>query len=90
MNKLSKDRCIRVQPISGAKNKGVTNNLDELTHNDLKAIMLQVRTNNTVEDTPEDIYNDLLSLKTKIEDKTPNRQVLISCLIKRSDNVKAN
>ena len=52
--------------------------------------MLQVCTNNTVEDTPEDIYNDLLSLKTKIEDKTPNRQVLISCLIKRSDNVKAN
>ena len=46
--------------------------------------------NNIVEDTPEDIYNDLVSLKTKIEDKIPKSQVLISCLIRRSDNVKAN
>ena len=89
-SKLSKDRHIRVQPISGAKIKDISKNLDELIHNDLKTIILHVGTNNTVEDTPEDIYNDLISLKTKIEDKIPNCQVLISCLIRRSDNVKAN
>ena len=89
-SKLSTDRHIRVQPISGAKIKDISNNLDELIHNDLKTIILHVSINNTVEDTPEDIYNDLTSLKTKIEDKIPNCQVLISCLIRRSDNVKAN
>ena len=89
-SKLSKDTHIRVQPISGAKIKDISNNLDELIHNDLKTIILHVGTNNTVEDTPEDIYSNLISLKTKIKDKIPNCQVLISCLIRRSDNVKAN
>ena len=89
-SKLSKDRHIRVQPISGAKIKDISNNLDELIHNDLKTIIMHVGTNNAVEDTPEDIYNDLISLKLKIEDKIPSCQVVVSCLIKRSDNVKAN
>ena len=79
-----------MQPISGAKIKDISNNLDELIHNDLKTIILHDGTNNTVEDTPEDIYNDLISLKIKTEDKIPNCQVLISCLIRLSDNVKAN
>ena len=64
-------------------------NLDELIHNDLKTIILQVSTNNIVEDTPEDIYNKNISLKTKIEDQIPNSQAVIGCLVRRSD-VKAN
>ena len=79
-----------MQPIFAAKIKDISNNLDELIHNDLKTIILHVGTNNAVEDTPEDIYNDLISLKAKIEDKIPSCQVVISCLIRRSDNVKAN
>ena len=71
-SKLSKDRHIRVQPISGAKINDISNNLDELIHNDLKKIILHISANNTVEDTPADIYNDLISLKTKIEDKIPS------------------
>ena len=51
---------------------------------------MHVVTNNAVEDTPEDIYKDLISLKAKIEDKIPSCQIVISCLIRRSDNVKAN
>ena len=71
-----------MQPISGAKIKDISNNLDELIHNDLKTIILHVSTtNNAVEDTVEDIYNDLISLKAKIEDKIPSCQVVISCLI---------
>ena len=50
---------------------------------------MHVGANNTVQDTLT-IYNDLISLKTKIEDKVPNCQILISSLIRRSDNVKAN
>ena len=79
-----------MEPISEAKIKDISNNLDELIHNDLKTIIMHVCTNNAVEDTPEDIYNDLISLKLKIEDKIPSCQVVVSCLIKRSDNVKAN
>ena len=79
-----------MQLISGAKIKDISNNFDELIHNDLKTIILHAGTNNTVEDTLEDIYNDLISLKAKIEDKIPSCQVVISCLIRRSDNVKAN
>ena len=78
-----------MEPISEAKIKDISNNLDELIHNDLKTIIMHVCTNNAVEDTPEDIYNDLISLKLKIEDKIPSCQVVVSCLIKRSDNVKA-
>ena len=73
-SKLSKDRHIRVQPISGAKIKDISNNLDEHIHNDLKPIILHVGTNNAVGDTPEDIYNDLISLKAKIKDKIPSCQ----------------
>ena len=79
-----------MQPISGAKIKNISNNLDELIQNYLKTIILHVGTNNAVEDAPEDIYNDLISLKAKIEDKIPSCQVVISCLIRRSDNVKVN
>ena len=79
-----------MEPISEAKIKDISNNLDELIHNDLKAIIMHVCTNNAVEDTPEDIYNDLISLKLKIEDKIPSCQVVVSCLVKRSDNFKAN
>ena len=79
-----------MQPISGAKIKDISNNLDELIQNYLKTIILHVGTNNAVEDAPEDIYNDLISLKANIEDKIPSCQVVISCLIRRSDNVKAN
>ena len=79
-----------MQPISGAKIKNISNNLDEHIHNDLKTIILHVGTNNAVGDTPEDIYNDLISLKAKIKDKIPSCQVVISCLIRRRDNVKAN
>ena len=58
-----------MEPISEAKIKDISNNLDELIHNDLKTIIMHVGTNNAVEDTPEDIYNDLISLKAKIKIK---------------------
>ena len=71
---------IREQIVSAAKIKDTSNKLDELSHNNLETIILHVGTNNTVEDTPEDIYNELISLKTKIEDKMPNCQHLLVAL----------
>ena len=79
-----------MQTSSAAKIKDISNNLDGLIHNDLKTIIFHVGTNNAFEYTPEDIYNDLISLKTKMEDKIPSCQVVISCLIRLSDNAKAN
>ena len=57
-SKLSKDRHIRVQPIFAAKIKDISNNLDELIHNDLKTVILHVDTNNVVEDTLEDTKSE--------------------------------
>ena len=54
-----------MRPISGAKIKDISNNLYELIHIDLKTVILHVGINNVVEDTPEDIYKDLISLKAK-------------------------
>ena len=66
-----KDRHIRIQTISETNLKNIINNVDELIHNDLKANILHVGTNNMVEDTPGDIYIHLISLKTNIEDEIP-------------------
>ena len=75
-----------MQTSSAAKIKDISSNI----HNDLKTIIFHVGTINADEHTPEDIYNDLISLKTKMEDKIPSCQVVISCLIRRIDNAKAN
>ena len=77
-----------MQPISGAKIKYISNNLDGLIHNDLKTIILHVGTKNSVEDTLEDIYNDLISLITRIEDKISKCLVLISIMSKPTKQQK--
>ena len=47
-----------MQPIFAAKIKDISNNLDELIHNDLKTVILHVDTNNVVEDTLEDTKSE--------------------------------
>ena len=70
-SKLSKDRHIRVQPISGAKIKDISNTLDGLIHTNLKTMILHVGINKAVEDTPEYICNDLIQKrKQKIKYQT--------------------
>ena len=89
-SKLSKTRHIRIQPIPGAKIEDVESNLDELLHEDPRTIVIHVFTNNSVIDLPQVIFDKLLSLKKEIQSVVPNCNVIISNLIKRTDNRQAN
>ena len=89
-SKLSKTRHIRIQPIPGAKIEDVESNLDELLHEDPRTIVIHVFTNNSVIDLPQVIFDKLLSLKKEIQSVVPNCNVIISKLIKRTDNRQAN
>ena len=89
-SKLSKSRHIRVQPISGAKIEDVKSNLEDLIHEDLQKVIIHVGTNNAVNDTANEIFEKLKSLKEESEGQLPKCDVIISSLIKRTDDVKAH
>ena len=89
-SKLSKTRHIRVQPISGAKIEDIQENINELLHEDLQTVIIHVGTNNSITDSPQCIVDKLLTLKHTIESHLPKCQVVISNLIKRTDDSKAN
>ena len=89
-SKLSKSRHIRVQPLSGAKIEDLQANLDELLHNDLEKVVLHAGTNNSTNDTPEDILDKLKTLVDTIQTALPECKVIVSSIIKRTDNQKAN
>ena len=88
-SKLPKTRHIRVQPIPGAKIDDVYKNLGDVLHHDLTKLILHVGVNNTNTDTAEDIFKNLMSLKQEIEKYLPNCDVIISNMIKRTDNPDA-
>ena len=89
-SKLSKTRHIQVQPIPGAKISDIKENLTDLLHKELETVIIHAGTNDSVADTPQNILNNLLSLKKEIETSIPKCQVIISKIIKRTDNSKAN
>ena len=89
-SKLSKSRHIRVQPLSGAKIEDLQANINELLHKDLEKIVLHAGTNNSTNDTPEDIFEKLKTLVGTIQSSLPECNVIVSNIIKRTDNQKAN
>ena len=88
--KLSKKRHIRVQPIPGGKIEDIQQILKDLLHEDLETVIIHAGTNNATTDTPQTIIDKLITLKQKIEGSLPNYCVIISDLIVRTDNTKAN
>ena len=62
-SKLSKTRHIRVQPVPGASENDIRSKLDDLLHKDLQKFLVHIGTNNTVEDSAIDIFNNIVSLK---------------------------
>ena len=86
-SKLSKTRDIRVQPIPGGK---IQQNLKDLLHEDLETVIIHAVTNNAKTDTPQMIVDKLITLKQNIEGSLPKYRVIISKLIVRTDNTKAN
>ena len=90
-SKLSKTRHIRVQPMPGAKIEDVESNFDELLPKDLRITVIHIGTNNSVTDSSQVIFDKLLLLKKEIQSVVPNCTVIISNLIKQTeDNCQAN
>ena len=88
--KLSKKRHIRVQPIPSGKIEDIQQNLKDLSHVDLVTVIIHAGTNNAAADTPQTIVDKLITLKQNIEGSLPKYCVIISDLIVRTDNTKAN
>ena len=89
MEETLQTRHIRVQTIPGARIEDVESNLDELLHKDLRTMVIHVGTNNSVIDSLQVIFDKLLSVKKEIQ-SVSNCNVIISNLIKRTDNHQAN
>ena len=89
-SKLSKTRHIRVQPIPGGKIEDIQQNLKDLLHEDLETVIIHAGTNNATTDTPQMVADKLITLKQNIEGSLPKNRVIISNLIARTDNTKAN
>ena len=89
-SKLSNTRHIRVQSIPGDKIEDIHQNLKDLLHEDLETAIIHADTNNTITDTPQMIVDKLITLKRNIEGSLTKCRVIISKLIVRTDNTKAN
>ena len=86
-SKPLKKRHIRVHPIPGAKIDDIKKTLVVLLHNDLERVVIVVihaATNNSVTDTLQNIVDKL------IKALLPRCRIIISRLIVRIDNSKAN
>ena len=88
-SKLSKTRHIHVHPIPGGKIDNIKENLNDLFDKELQKVIIHVGTNNTMTDTPKEIFEKLISLKHQIESILPKFEVAISSLIMRTDEHKA-
>ena len=89
-SKLSNTRHIRVQPISYGKIEYIQQNLKDLLHEDLETVIIHAGTNNATTDTPQMIVDKLITLKRNIERSLPKSRVIVSKLIVRTNNTKAN
>ena len=89
-SKLSKASNIRVQPIPGGKIEDKQQNLKDLLHEDLETVIIHAGTSNGTTDTPQMIVDKLITLKRNIEGSLPKYHVIVSNLIARTDNTKAN
>ena len=86
---LSNDRSVKVRKFPGAT-------VDDLRHHALpiirkqpKYLIIHAGTNNAVKLTTRDILNKLLQLKSFIQEKLPDVEIIVSTPTLRSDNGKA-
>ena len=74
----------------GAKIEDLKSNSDELIHKDLRIIVINVSANNSITDSSQVIFDKLLPLKKEIQSVVANCNVIVSNLIKRTDNPQVN
>ena len=87
---LLKTRHIRVQPIPGGKTDDIKENFNELLHEELQKVRIDVGINNAMTDIPKEIFEKLISLKHHIESVLSKCEVTISNLIMKTDEPKAS
>ena len=61
-----------------------------MLHEDLETVIIHAGTNNATTDNPQIIVDTLITLKQNIEGSLRKNRVIISKLIARTDNTKAN
>ena len=74
----------------GAKVKDMYSYLTPLLRKKPSVLILHVGTNDTVSKTSDVILDEILDLKNHVENVVPGINVVISKMIMRSDNIKAN
>lgn len=87
---LNKNVEVNMKYFSGAKIKDLNNRLDTLLEEKPDIVVMHVGTNNTPHMASNEDTDELLQLKHRIERTLPNTEVIISSLITRSDDGKAN
>ena len=89
-SKLLKTRHIRVQTVTGGIIEDIQQNLKDLLHEDLETVIIHAGTYSATTDTPQMIVDKLITLNRNIEGSLPKCRVIISKLIVRTHNTKAN
>ena len=88
--RLSKIKNIKVNSFGGAKINNMYGHLVPLLRKKPSDLILHIGTNDAVSKTSDQILDEILDLKKHVENVVPDINVIISKLIIRSDNPKAN
>ena len=78
-----------IKYFSGAKKCDIADKTDEIVKKKPDCVILHVGTNNAPDMASNEILDELLSLKHRLEKECPSTKVIISSLTTRTDNGKA-
>ena len=89
-NKLSmKHRNVKVRNFPGANIDDMSDYIKPILSRKPKNIILHIGTNDCINSTPGQIYAKIQNLTIAIKEKLPNANIIISSIINRKDNTKA-
>jgi lysophospholipase L1-like esterase len=88
-NKLSKFKNVKVRCFSGAKIADMMDYVKPLLKKAPDTIIIHCGTNDSINYTSREILDDILMLKSFVESQLSRCKVIISTVIKRIDNGKA-
>ena len=86
---LSNDRSVKVRKFPGATVDDLRLHALPIIRKQPKYLIIHAGTNDAVKFTPRDILNKLLQLKSFIQEKLPDADIIVSTPTLRSDNGKA-
>ena len=89
-SKFGKNECVKVKSFPGAVVGDMKDYIKPLLLKKPSKIVIHVATNDTVDNSAEEIVRKLLDLKEEIEKALNGCEVILSLPIRRNDNIKAN